>query len=453
MIKKDDILDIGITGMTHEGIGVGRIDGMVVFVQGALDGERARIKIIKVTKTYAVARIEELTEKSPLRQEPFCPVYKRCGGCSLQHMRYEKTLDFKHQVVIDNLQRIGGLTELKVEPTLGMDKPSGYRNKAQYPVGMGKSGLEAGFFARRSHEIVNTKSCDIQHPVSDTAKAAVLEYMKAYKVSAYDEVTHYGLIRHVVTKVGIQTGEVMVIIVSASPSIPKRDKLVEILKGRVPGLQSVILNINDQPGNVVLGKRNITLYGKDSIEDRLGGLIFEISPLSFYQINPVQTEILYQKAITYAGLTGAETVFDLYCGIGTIALFAAGKAKKVIGVEVIPEAVEAARRNAERNGITNAEFYAGEAETVVPQLYEQGVKADVVFVDPPRKGCDEALLRTLVAMAPRRIVYVSCNPSTLARDLKYLTGEGFEVKEVQPVDMFPWTVHVESVVLITRVKD
>jgi len=363
-------------------------------------------------------------------------------------MSYEKTLEFKRQVVKDNLERIGGLTDISVNNAIGMETPRNYRNKAQYPVGEGKTGIIAGFYARRSHEIIDAPVCDIQHPLSDKAKDIVLGYIKAFNIPVYDEMTGEGLIRHIVTKTGFNTGEVMVIIVATKPKLPKKNKLLYRLERDIPGLKSVILNINDKPGNVILGNHNITLFGKDTIEDKLGGLTFEISPLSFYQVNPVQTEVLYNKAIEFAGIDKTHTVYDLYCGIGTITLFAAGKARRVIGVEEVPEAVEAARKNAMKNNITNVDFYCGKAETVVPELYKKGEKADVVFVDPPRKGCDEILLKTLVDMAPSRIVYVSCNPSTLARDLKYLCSKGFKVHEVQPVDMFPWTEHVECVTLM-----
>jgi len=452
MIEKNQVFELEITGQTHDGLGVGRKDGMAVFVQGAIAGEKVMAKVIKVLKSYAVARIEEFIETSSDRTEPFCPVYKRCGGCNLQHMSYERTLQFKRQVVMDNLERIGGLAGIRVNPVIGMETPLRYRNKAQYPVGAGKDRPIAGFFAPRSHDIVETAECGIQHPVSDLAKETVLEFMKSNNIPAYNETIHTGLIRHVVSKIGFSTGEAMVVIVSTSPDIPGKDRLVLLLRKKIPGLKSVILNINDKPGNVILGSRNITLYGKDTIEDRLGDLVFEISPLSFYQVNPVQTLVLYNKAVEYAGLSGEETVFDLYCGIGTISLFAARKAKRVIGVESVPEAVEAAIRNAERNGISNAKFYCGNAEDLVPNLYSQGIRADVVIVDPPRKGCDETLLKTLVDMAPGRIVYVSCNPSTLARDLRFLHGSGYEAREVQPVDMFPWTTHVECVVLMSRVE-
>ncbi len=452
MLKKDNIIELNITGMTHEGLGVGKVDGFAVFVQGAIDGERVRAKIIKVLKSYAVARVIEFTKSSPNRIEPFCPVYKRCGGCSLQHMSYEKTLEFKRQVVIDNLTRIGGLSDVKVNETIGMENPLNYRNKAQYPFGMGKDGTVAGFFARRSHEIIDAPVCGIQHPLSDKAKDIVLGFAKALNIPVYDESTGAGLIRHVVTKTAFGTGEIMVIIVATQPEIPKINKLIYRLKRDIPGLASIILNINPKRGNVVLGDKNITLYGKDTIEDILGGLNFEISPLSFYQVNSVQTEVLYKKAIEYAALNGNETMYDLYCGIGTITLFAARKVGRAIGIEVVPEAVESAKRNALKNNITNTEFYTGEVEEVFPKLFAEGKKADVVFIDPPRKGCDETSLKTLVDMSPNRIVYVSCNPSTLARDLKYLCNAavGYKVEEVQPVDMFPWSEHTESVVRIER---
>jgi len=452
MLKKNSIVKLDITGMTHEGLGVGRVDGFAVFVQGAIDGEVVLAKIIKVLKSYAVARVMEFLKTSPQRTEPFCPVYKRCGGCSLQHMSYEKTLEFKRQVVIDNLTRIGRLKDVNVNETIGMGIPLNYRNKAQYPVGPGKDGPVAGFFARRSHEIIYAPVCGIQHPLSDKAKDIVLDFIKAEDIPVYDEITGAGLIRHVVVKTAFGTGEVMVILVATRPEIPKINKLPERLKRDIPGLASIILNVNPKWGNVILGDQNITLCGKGFIEDKLGGLTFEISPLSFYQVNPVQTEVLYNKAVEYAKLNGNETVYDLYCGIGTITLFAARKAGRAIGIEVVSEAVESAKRNALKNNITNTEFYAGKAEEVFPKLFAEGKTADVVFIDPPRKGCDETLLKTLVEMSPSRIVYISCNPSTLARDLKYLcsTDAGYEVKEAQPVDMFPWTEHVECVTLMSR---
>lgn len=448
MVNKGQIYEIEITGMTHDAMGVGKIDNFAIFVQGAIEGEVVRVKIIKVLKRYAIARIIDFLTASPFRRQPFCPVYKRCGGCRLQHMGYERTLEFKRQVVIDNLTRIGGLNNIIVKKTLGMQEPTKYRNKAQYPVGLGNNGPIAGFYARRSHEIIEAPQCAIQHQLSDKAKDIVLDFMKTYNIPQYDESTGRGLVKHIVTKIAFGTGEVMVIIVATRSEMPEVDKLIDSLKNGVTGLKSVILNINSKPGNVVLGQNNITLFGSDTIVDELDGLLFEISPLSFYQVNHAQTSILYNKAIEYANLTGQETVYDIYCGIGTIGLFSARKAHAVIGIEVVPEAVEAAKRNAIRNNLKNVEFHIGEAEKVLPNLFASGKTADVVFVDPPRKGCDQALLKSLVDMSPKRIVYVSCNPSTLARDLKYLTAHGFESKEAQPVDMFPWTSHVECIIMM-----
>lgn len=449
-MQKNDVFELDITGMTHDGLGVGKKDGMAVFVQGAVDGERARVKVIKTTKNYAVARIEEWLQKSPNRQDPFCPVYKRCGGCSLQHMSYPKQLEFKRQVVIDNLERIGGLKDIHVNPVIGMEEPLHYRNKAQYPVGMGERGAVAGFYARRTHNIIDSANCDIQDTGSETVRNAVVGIINEFGITPYDEKTGKGLLRHIITRVARSSGDIMVVLVVTSEKIPGSERLIKYITRDIPAVKSIVLNINTRRDNVILGSRTITVYGADMLIDRLGPYQFHISPLSFYQVNPVQTVVLYEKAVEFAGLTGNETVFDLYCGIGTISLFLSEKAKRVIGVEVVDEAVQAAGKNAELNGIANTEFHAGPAEIVVPRLYQQGKRADVVVVDPPRKGCDQDLLETIVKMQPLRIVYVSCNPSTLARDLKYLVENGYSVKTVQPVDMFPWTEHVECVVLMSR---
>lgn len=449
-MKKNDLIDIEITGMTHEGLGVGKSDGMVVFVQGAIDGEIVKAKVIKTTKTYAVARIEGWLQKSPFRQEPFCAVYKRCGGCSMQHMTYSKQLEFKHRVVTDNLERIGGFKDIQVKPVIGMEDPRYYRNKAQYPVGMGEKGAIAGFYARRTHEIIATENCGIQDTASEALRNTVLEKMQEFGFSPYDEKTGKGLLRHIVTRVAFSTGDIMVILVVTTENIPGLDRMIQHILSKNPMVKSIILNINTRRDNVILGDRVITVHGSNTLIDTLGPFQFHISPLSFYQVNPIQTVVLYEKAVEFAGLTGTETVYDLYCGIGTISLFLSRQAKQVIGVEVVDEAVRAARRNADLNGIENTEFYTGLAEEVVPILYSQGKKADVVVVDPPRKGCDKKLLETMVQMQPKRIVYVSCNPSTLARDLKYLGENGYSIKAVQPVDMFPWSEHVECVVLITK---
>jgi 23S rRNA (uracil1939-C5)-methyltransferase len=362
----------------------------------------------------------------------------------------KKQLEFKHRVVTDNLERIGGFRGINVEPVIGMEEPMHYRNKAQYPVQQNGSRIISGFYARRSHQIIETTSCGIQDRASELVRNSVIKLIKHYGISVYNENTGEGILKHIITRVAWSTGDIMVVLVVTTVRIKQIKKLAEHLAKEIPAVKSVILNINTRRDNVILGEKVITVYGKDTLIDTLGPFKFHISPLSFYQVNPIQTVVLYQKAVEFAGLTGNETVFDLYCGIGTISLFLAQKAKKVIGVEVVEEAVKAANKNAKLNGIKNTEFYAGTAEEIVPQLYRQGNKADIVVVDPPRKGCDKALLETIIQMRPARIVYVSCNPSTLARDLKFLSERGYIINQVQPVDLFPWTYHVESCVLITR---
>ncbi|WP_265446373.1 23S rRNA (uracil(1939)-C(5))-methyltransferase RlmD [Acetivibrio straminisolvens] len=452
LVKKNEVYTIDITGMTHEGQGVGRIDNFTVFVDGPIEGEKVEIKIIKVKTSYAIGKLLKVLEPSADRTEPFCPSYKRCGGCSLQHMNYEAGLKFKTGIVRENIRRIGGLEGVVVHDAIGMEQPLNYRNKAQYPVGRYKDGVRAGFYAKKSHEIIDCSTCGIQHSVSDRVRDIVKEFIEENGISTYDEITGEGLVRHIMTRVGFKTGEVMVVLVINGRNIPGQKKLSEKLVKEIPEIKSIVLNVNAKKTNVILGDENIVVYGRDTITDYIGDFKFNISPLSFFQVNPIQTEVLYTKALEYAQLTGEETVFDLYCGIGTISLFLSQKAKKVYGVEVVEAAINDAKENARVNGVENAEFIVGEAEKVIPEMYDRGIRADVVVVDPPRKGCDEAVLKTLVDMKPERIVYVSCNPATLARDLKYLAEGGFEVREVQPVDMFPWTYHVECVVLMSRVE-
>lgn len=449
-VKKNEVYTIEISGMTHEGQGVGRIDNFTIFVDGPIKGEEVEIKIIKVNKNYAVGKLIRIIEASPDRIEPACKVYNRCGGCSLQHMSAEATLKFKTNLVIENIKRIGKLKDVVVHDTIGMENPFHYRNKAQYPVGIQKGELAVGFYAKRSHEIVNSPVCIIQHSDSDKAKLIVKRFLEENNISIYDETTGKGLVRHVMTRIGFNTGELMVVLVLNGNTLPKQDKLVKMLTEEMPQIKSIVLNINTANTNVILGPRNIVIYGEETITDYIGKFKFKISPLSFFQVNPKQTEVLYNKALEYAGLTGEETVFDLYCGIGTISLFLSEKAKKVYGVEVVEDAIRDAKENAKLNDVDNVEFIVGEAERIIPDMYSKGIKADVVVVDPPRKGCDQVLLDTLVNMSPKRIVYVSCNPATLARDLAFLSERGFEVLEVQPVDMFPWSSHVESVVLMSR---
>ncbi len=464
-IEKNKNYVIDISGMTHEAQGVGRLEGLAVFVDGVLEGERVEVKIIKLTKSYAVGKLVKLIEPSPHRIEPFCGAYRRCGGCNLQHMDYRAQLDFKAGLVRDSLKRIGGLTDIVVHDTIGMQHPYQYRNKAQYPVAVIDGSVITGFFAPRSHEVIESDECGIQDAGSDQIREIISEFLTSHEIPAYNEKTGKGLVRHIITRVGFNTGEIMVVLVINGAVLPDAEELVRQLAegvhgvseasggSVVPKVKSIYLNINTEKTNIILGRKNILLYGSETIMDMIGKYRFMISPHSFFQVNPLQTEILYSKALEYAALTGKETVFDLYCGIGTISLFLSEQAGKVYGVEVVEAAIEDARKNAELNGVKNAEFIAGEAEKVVPEMYSRGICADVVLLDPPRKGCEESLLHLLTEMQPQRIVYVSCNPATLARDLKYLCGHGYKTQEVQPVDMFPWSGHVECVTLMSRIKD
>jgi len=447
-VKKNEEFTLNITGMNHEGQGVGRIDGFTVFVDGAIEGEDVQIKIIKLNKSYGVGKLLKVLKTSQDRSEPFCPAYKRCGGCSLQHMSMHTQLLYKTNLVKESLKRIGKLDNVKVHDTIGMKEPFFYRNKSQFPVGIISGKAVAGFYAKRSHEIIEAGTCAIQNKISDRIKDIARDFINSFNIPVYDEKTGKGLIRHIMTRVAFKTSDTMVVVVINGKDLPHKDQLVKDLLNKEPSVKSIFLNINTQNTNIILGDTNIKIYGEDAIVDSIGDLKFRISPLSFFQVNPIQTEVLYQKALEYAALTGNETVFDLYCGTGTISLFLARNAQKVFGVEVVEDAVNDAKKNALMNGITNVAFVAGQAEKIV----NSDIKADVVLVDPPRKGCDEALLKTLVEIGPDRIVYVSCNPSTLARDLKFLSENGFSVLEAQPVDMFPWTTHVETVCLIQRVE-
>ncbi|MGE5328249.1 MAG: 23S rRNA (uracil(1939)-C(5))-methyltransferase RlmD [Deltaproteobacteria bacterium] len=443
--NKDYIMDI--TDQGHEGQGVGRIEGFAVFVEGAVDGETVEVKIVKVEKNFAYGKLLKIIKEADSRINPVCPVFKRCGGCQIQHIDYEKQLSFKTKLVSETIHRIGGLENVKVYDAIGMKEPWNYRNKAQYPVGNIDGKMGFGFYASRTHEIIQGQDCIIQDKKSyEIAKHAV-EFFGEQKILAYDEKTGKGLIRHIVVRTGFKTGEIMLVVVANGDSLPKSKEFVDYMKAKNPEITSIVLNINKKNTNVILGYTNKILDGKEYILDKLGEYTFKISPLSFFQVNPVQTEVLYSKAVEYAALTGKETVFDLYSGIGTISLFLSGKAKKVYGIEVVEPAVDNAKENARINGIDNVEFLCGDVEKVVPGL---GVKPDVVVLDPPRKGCEKMLIETIAEMGPKRIVYVSCNPSTLARDLKAFAEKGYEAKEVQPVDMFPQTYHVECVVLIER---
>ena len=512
--KKNDVVRVTIEDIGTEGEGIGKIDGFTLFIKDAVVGDEVEAKILKAKKNYAYARLEKVLTPSPFRVEPRCAYHRQCGGCQIQALSYEKQLEFKQNKVRNNLLRIGGFApeclEAVMEPIVGMDEPYHYRNKAQYPVGVSKDGrIVTGFYAGRTHSIIANTECYLGVPENKVILEAVLGYMEDCKVPAYDEETGSGLVRHVLIRTGFTSGEIMVCLVingsdkkrcKAGEYLPGQETLLERL-AQIAGTTSVSVSINTEKTNVIMGKEVHVLWGEATISDVIHvrnmskagypvtgqELTFKISPLSFYQVNPVQTEKLYSLALEYAGLTGQETVWDLYCGIGTISLFLAGSAKQVYGVEIVPQAIEDAKENAKRNGIVNAEFFVGKAEEVLPEFYEKMsgealevaqnkgcvpegtdvpetgegetqepgrasdmLHPDVIVVDPPRKGCDEACLNTMLKMRPERIVYVSCDSATMARDVKLLCEGGYEVKKVRPVDQFGHTTHVETVCLLSQ---
>lgn len=451
MLLKDREYEVDVVDIGQGGVGIGKHDGFTVFVDGGLISDKLKVKITKSKKNYAVGEIVEIVEKSPFRVERVCSdKLSDCGGCQIQELDYQKQLDIKTNEVKQTISRIGKLKDTLVHPTLGMENPFRYRNKAQFPIQKIDGKTVIGFYKKKSHDVIPTDKCIIQHDVNDKIIKIIKTYIKAYNVSIYDEKTHTGVLRHLVTKVGFETKEVMVVLVANGKKLPYLNELASVLKENVPGFKTLVLNTNREKTNVILGKENKVIYGDGKINDYIGDLVFEISPLSFFQVNPSQTEVLYNKALEYADLKENDTVFDIYCGIGTISLFLAQKAKKVYGVEIVGDAIKDAKINAKLNKLENTEFFVGKAEEVVPKLYKEGKTANVVVVDPPRKGCEESVLDTIVSMEPDKVVYVSCNPSTLARDLAYLDERGYKCKEIQPVDMFPHTMHVESVALLCR---
>lgn len=443
-IKKNDRIRLEITGMTAEGSGVGHVDGMAIFAANTVVGDVITAHIIKVKKNYAVARVHQVVTPSADRIKPDCDVFNQCGGCAYRHISYEAECKIKEQRVRDAFERIGGL-DVELLPILSAENTNQYRNKAQYPVGEERGKTKIGFFAPRSHRIVDCRSCLLQPDSFTAALRAFDKWIKDEKVSLYDEVTHKGLLRHIYLREAMATGEVMACAVVNGDSIPKYEHLVGDLLKEVPNLKSLVLNINKEKTNVILGRECKTLWGDSFITDELCGCKFRISPLSFYQVNRVQAEILYNKAAEYADLKGNETLLDLYCGTGTIGLTMAKKVKNLIGVEVIPQAIEDAKINAELNNITNARFICDDASGAALRLADEGIRPDVIILDPPRKGCDETVIKTVAEMSPERIVYVSCDPATLARDCARFKELGYNVQEAVPVDLFPRTVHVETV--------
>ena len=452
--RKNDIVTLKIEDCGIDGEGIGKADGFTVFVKDAVIGDTVRAKIMKAKKNYGYGRLEEIITPSPDRVEPKCQFARQCGGCQLQALSYEKQLEFKTSKVRGHLERIGGFTDIPMEKILGMEQPFHYRNKAQFPVGKSKDGrIITGFYAGRTHSIIENRDCALGVTQNKEVLDRVIAHMEKFNIQPYDENTGKGLVRHVLIRYGFFTDEMMVCLIINGEKLPGEEALVKSLC-QIPETVSVMVNVNKKRNNVILGEKVRLLWGQPYITDKIGEISYQISPLSFFQVNPYQTGRLYGKALEYAQLSGNETVWDLYCGIGTISLFLAQQAKMVRGVEIIPAAIENAKENACLNGFDNTEFFVGKAEEVLPEQFARtGERADVIVVDPPRKGCDETLLSTIIEMQPDRVVYVSCDSATLARDLKYLCERGYELKKVCPVDMFPNTVSVETVVLLSQYRD
>ncbi|MFD1850763.1 23S rRNA (uracil(1939)-C(5))-methyltransferase RlmD [Oceanobacillus bengalensis] len=448
-VKKNEELTLSFEDLTHEGNGVTKINGYPLFVPNALPGEVGVVKVVKANKNFGYGKLLELTKKSSERIEPTCHVH--CGGCQLQHMSYKLQLEMKQNQVKNVMKKVAHLDHVPIHPIIGMDNPFNYRNKVQIPVGEKNGELITGFYQRRSHRILeNLDSCSIQNEEINQIVKATRQIAGRIGIKAYNEEKHSGELRHIMVRTGFVTNETMVVLVTKTDKLTNKDVLIQELTAKFPHIKSIIQNVNNKRTSVILGEKTKVLWGEEYIHDKIGDITFAISAKSFYQVNPVQTKVLYEKALEYAEIDKDDVVIDAYCGIGTISLFLAQKAKKVYGIEVVPDAIRDAKMNAELNGITNAEFYVGEAEKVMPQWKAEGLKADVIIVDPPRKGCEVDFLQAMIDSEPKRIVYVSCNPSTLARDLRILEDGGYQTMEVQPVDMFPQTPHVETVVLLER---
>ncbi len=448
---KDQSVTVTIGDMGKNGEGIGKIDGYTLFIKDAVIGDTVQAKIIKTKKSHGYARLIQILKPSIHRTVPPCPIARQCGGCQLQSLAYPQQLLFKEKTVRGNLEHIGGIQDIPMEPIVGMETPYNYRNKAQFPVALDKNGrIVTGFYAGRTHQIIPNRDCLLGIPENRQILDIVIDHMEKYRIPPYNEANGSGLVRHILIRYGFHTGEIMVCLVINGKHYPHVDRLSERLSA-LAGMSSIMLNINKERSNVILGKKTTLVWGRPTITDQIGDLRFHISPQSFFQVNPQQTEKMYAKALEYAALTGNETVWDLYCGIGTISLFMARSAKKVYGVEVIPQAVQDARTNAQSNHLENVEFFAGRAEEILPAGYKNGkVHADVIIVDPPRKGCDRILLDTILQVQPERIVYVSCDSATLARDVRYLHEGRYSLEKVCPFDNFPMTCHTECVVGMQR---
>lgn len=447
MLKKNEEYIVNIIDNGYQGEGIAKIDGMTIFIDNAIKGEKIKIKILKVLKNQAYGKIEEILEKSSNRCDVDCITFNKCGGCNLRHIKYEETLALKKSIVENNLRK-AGIENVKINNCIGMENPYNYRNKLQYPIGIVDGKPVMGVFANRSHRIIETSNCLIQNKLTQNIANDVFGFIKTNNIPVYNEEKQTGEIRHIYLRIGIKTNEVMLVLVTNKTNITKEKELVEYITGKYPEIKTVVKNINSKFTNVILGNKNEVLYGNGYIEDVLLGNRFKISPMSFYQVNPIQTEHLYETAIKGANLTENETIFDLYCGIGTIGICASKYAKKLYGIETIPEAIDDAIENAKINNIENAKFIVGDVEKELPSLNEkENIIPDVIFIDPPRKGCDKTAIETLLNIKAKKIVYISCNPATLARDLKLLE-EKYVIQEVTPVDMFPWTSHIECVTVL-----
>ena len=451
--KQKEHIELTITGLGSSGEGVGKINGFTFFVPGALPGERVQAQVALVKKSYGQAQLKKVLVPSPDRVKPPCPVYEQCGGCQLQHLSYEAQLAMKRQTVVDALERIGHCKNLTVEETLASPEAWNYRNKMQVPAAQGRNHtLHIGCFAQGTHRVIDVKDCLIQQQANNKIAAVVRQWMETYKIPALEEDARTGIVRHIMGRVGVKTGEVMAVLVTNQPMVPHLKDLVKALREQVPGFTTLVQNLNTRHTNVILGLKNKVIYGPGVIHDKLGNFTFAISPLSFFQVNTLQAERLYETALLFAALTGKESVIDAYCGTGTITLFLAQKAKRALGIEIVPAAIRDAKQNAKDNHITNADFICADAAKELPELVRDGNKPDVIVLDPPRAGCEERVLEAIAKVRPQRVVYVSCNPASLARDVAILQEKGFVLRKVQPVDMFPHTSHVETVVLMSKVK-